>query len=116
MRTSLKNTSYIALAVLHLGAALIAGIPHTHFPATDHVAPQKISAHDCGTKEVHKSLDKTDRCIVCHRITGSVAFIGFSFSFTELSPNNHHSPAEFSKCVGDIYISASKRGPPALNS
>lgn len=116
MGKSLKNTSYIALAVLHLVVAVFVGSVHFHLTAEDYSAPQKITAHDCGTNEVHKKLDKTDRCVVCHRITGSVAFIGFSFSVAELSVRDTQSPVEFSKHSGDIYITASKRGPPAPNS
>ncbi|MBI3586216.1 MAG: hypothetical protein HY088_03695 [Ignavibacteriales bacterium] len=116
MGKSLKKTSYIALAVLHLAVALFTGIPHVHLPVANYNAQQKITAHNCGAKEVHKSLDKSDHCLVCHRITGSVAFIGFSFSFAELSAKNTHSPAEYAEHSGDIYITASKRGPPAHNS
>ncbi|MBI3788247.1 MAG: hypothetical protein HY276_08325 [Ignavibacteriales bacterium] len=116
MRKHLKNISYIGFAALHLAVAVFVGSIHFHIAVEDYNAPPRITAHNCGANEVHKKLDKTDHCVICHRITGSVAFIGFSFSSTELSFSNIQSPVEFSKHDGDIYVSASKRGPPVLNS
>lgn len=116
MRKHLKNISYIAFAVLHLAVAVFVGSIHFHIAVEDSNVPPRITTHNCGANEVHTKLDKTDHCVVCHRITGSAAFIGFSFSVAELSVKDTQSPVEFSKHSGDIYITASKRGPPALNS
>lgn len=73
MRQALSRSSAIVILVLHLCMSL-ADIQHFDPAFAGGLRSDAIANHDCGSREVHQTLDAVHFCVPCHRNLSGIAF------------------------------------------
>ncbi|HEX9615045.1 MAG TPA: hypothetical protein VGA55_06045, partial [Bacteroidota bacterium] len=62
----------VALLGLHLGLSF-ADLQHVDFVLAGSSEREAVASHDCGSREIHTSLDSVHFCIPCFRNAAGVA-------------------------------------------
>jgi hypothetical protein len=109
----IKQISISALVILYLGVTVLLPFAHRHAHVASSDLISNIQSHDCGSREIHKSIESS-HCLLCPRDSSPAAvFVNTSpVRGTHVHVFVHHKPKAMpSLCE---FLSEPDRGPPAV--
>jgi hypothetical protein len=111
-----RQIAILALIVMQVGASILMPLSHQHVLYGRFDGTQNIQSHDCGSNEIHKPLDDSCHCLLCLRVSSSVALLVFSSSVAKTCAQPLVDCATSLSLSDNEFFSEPDRGPPELSA
>ena len=114
--TRLKMIAVLALLVAHLLSPVLVAYGHQDIVCGSASEGAGLRSHDCGTREIHVPLDECDHCILCLRVSVSIAVFEETLSTLGIVPQSTILAQCIPSAASGDHESQPDRGPPAFAS
>jgi len=110
-----RQRSALFVLLAYVTAGLLLEVAHHDDIMSGPGAQLAVKSHDCGTHEIHISLDSLHPCLACFQSSQRVSIPAQSFIPTaEMTVSPTMIPSLDEQFLSTDYLSTGKRGPPLL--